>query len=117
MLWTGLAPRHARPQLVCLRRLGVVKMVRVVGRMHANNRLLRWALQITVSQSVVRGEAQMSGEDVVEGDGLQVTACDDVDELGVAVRDGRQIGVAQHDLLRLKRTAGVRDQGGFVNRA
>jgi len=41
-------------------------------------------------------------EDVVEGHGLQVAALDDVDQLGVAVGDGGQVGVDEHDLLRLK---------------
>ena len=42
------------------------------------------------------------GEDVVEGDGLQVAAVDEVDQLGVAVGDGGQVGVGEHDLLWLK---------------
>ncbi len=44
-------------------------------------------------------------EDVVEGDGLQVAAVDDVEQLGVAVGDGGQVGVGDHDLLGLKRFA------------
>ena len=55
-----------------------------------------------------------SAEDVVEGRGLQVAVVDDVDQLGVAVGDGRQVGVGDHDLLGLKRFPGVADEAVFV---
>src|ERR1700752_2959057 len=56
-------------------------------------------------------------EDVVEGRGLQVVAVDDVEQLGVAVGDGGQVGVGDHDLLGLKRFPGVADEAVFVLRS
>ena len=56
-------------------------------------------------------------EDVVEGHGLQVVAVDDVEQLGVAVGDGGQVGVGDHDLLGLKRFPGVADEAVFVLRS
>src|SRR5271166_5992144 len=43
-----------------------------------------------------------SGEDVVEGDRLEVAAADDIEQLAETVGDGGQVGVANHDLLGLK---------------
>ena len=48
---------------------------------------------------------------------MQVAAVDDVEQLGVAVGDGGQVGVGDHDLLGLKRFPGVADEAVFVLRS
>ena len=63
------------------------------------------------------GQDPKLAEDVVEGHGLQVAAVDDVEQLGVAVADGGQVGVGDHDLLGLKRFPGVADEAVFVLRS
>ena len=44
------------------------------------------------------GRGPKLAEHVVEGHGLQVAVVDDVEQLGVAVGDGGQVGVGDHDL-------------------
>lgn len=43
-------------------------------------------------------EPRPSGEDVSQGDGLQIATVDDVEQLGVAARDRRQVGVSVRPL-------------------
>ena len=52
--------------------------------------------------SARRQRPAKSGEDVVEGDRLEVAAADDIEQLAETVGDGGQVGVANHDLLGLK---------------
>ena len=69
-----------------------------------------------MSRTPTTGLRSRSAEHVVQRDGLKVAAGDELAQLVVAVRDGRQVGVGQHDLLReeLPRRSG--DEAGLVLR-
>lgn len=62
-----------------------------------------------------RGVDRRSAEDVGEGDGLQVAALDDVEQLAVGVGDGRQVGVTEDDGLWRERLGRGGDEVGFVD--
>src|SRR5437764_10319602 len=56
-----------------------------------------------VPYSVAVTSRSESAENVMERDGLQAAAVDEVEQLRIAVGDGGQVGVGNHNLLGLKR--------------